>query len=200
MTAINLGGLTWRGAILFVSACSAPLSLDQQPEVATALAGDAGPAGGPSVSFADSLEKRLGWWFGASAQGNGYVSRRAEARSPNHVGDLYSNRTPAGQWVGLSKRFTLPATTLTGCAASIWIDPFTDVTGDLEIDDAATKAQLRSGSFSLAGTRTWTQVSTGGEQLGSPTGNGIIVRVHLWGNGAWQEFLFDDLSGSCTTP
>ena len=200
MTEINLGGLAWLGTILFLSACSAPLSMDAdpQPAVTGALTSDAGL---PAVFFTDSLENADSrWWFGSANLGNGYVSTRAGAHSPTRVGDEYSNRNPPGQWQSLSRRFVLPAATLTGCAASVWIDPLTPVSGVLEIDDAVTKAPLRSGSFSLAATHTWTLVSTASDQLGAPTGNAIIVRVGLLGNGAWQEFLFDDLSGSCTLP
>jgi hypothetical protein len=200
MTEINFGRVAWRATMLLLSACSAPLSMDAdpQPAVTAALTTD---AGSPAAFFTDSLENTApGWWFSSTDRGNGYTSTRAGAHSPTRVGDEYSNRNPSGQSQSLSRRFVLPAATLTGCTASVWIDPLTAVSGKLEIDDAVTKAPLRSGSFSLAATKTWTLVSTDGAQLGSPSRNDIIVRVALLGNGEWQEFLFDDLSGSCTLP
>jgi hypothetical protein len=201
MIQFNVGMVAWPGAVLFLVACSAPLPMDADAQSAVSAV-----LGNGSVSFSDTLELSgsgvgarggPGWWFTRSDLGNGYVSRRAEARSPSHVGDEYSNNNPSGQWQALSRQFVLPGATLTECTASVWIDPLAAVHGLLEIDDAATRAPLRSESFSLAGTKTWTLVATEGDPLGSPTSNAIIVRVELLGNGEWQEFLFDDVLGNC---
>jgi hypothetical protein len=197
----------WRAASLFSLGLLAltSMTIDQRDASAgTGGTGGTGVTGGgaggaPSATFSDTFENSLGWWFNTSDLGNGYISTRTEARSPSHVGDEYSNHNPTGQWQSLNKRFTFDINYIpTDCQASIWIRPLTVVTGALEVDDALTGNPIQYKAFALPATNTWTQVSTDlVAPSQAPTGKVIIVRVELLGNGAWQEFLIDDLFGWC---
>jgi hypothetical protein len=199
MKRIKLGWVAGPGLVLFLWACSAPLPMegDAQSAASTALAS----GGGASVFFSDNLDTPpSAWWFTTSAQGNGYVSSRAEAISPTRVGDEYSNHNPAGQWDAMSRQFVFPnVTTVTNCYLNAWVYPLTAVSGVIEVDDALTKAQLSAGSFSFAATKDWRPVGASPLAGASPsTSNAIIVRLEILGNGVFQEFLFDNVDGGCS--
>jgi hypothetical protein len=206
----NLGvSSIWRGLALLISfglLSVAAMAIDVHQAMAGS-GGDgcnivaAGGAAGMPTGFSDDFESTSGWWFLTSDLGNGYVSSRADALSPTHVGYQYSSRNPAGQWQSLNKKFIAAGSggVPIDCHVRIAVDPITPIQGSLEIDDALTKQMVHSQQFSLSTTNTWTEVATcPSPKVGSFTSNAVIVRVILTGNGAWQEFLVDNLVGSCT--
>ena len=190
----KLATLVKVGAVAVCVAASAALIGETQAVAQSG--GGPGNGGGPGFDFSDNFETPGTWSaYSTSSSGVSYVSSRpADAQSPTHLGDEYDRRGAAPGYQMLARAFTLP-TNAGACSAVVYIKPLTAVTGELQILDPANKNRLATTPFTFPGGSGWRSVVAIASAAASA--NVISIRVVLNHNGTWQEFLVDDLYGSC---